>query len=585
MIMNRTRCQLIAPGLCIMAFLSSANIWSQVSPSFPMLHKGYDEKYTVFTDRSLYIAGEDLYFSVFNCSGEEIQSVCRSKVVYIELVKADGEVVTEAKFPLTDEGAEGCIPIPEKTASGTYLLRSYTRWMRNFSPAGYAYNRIKIINSAGLESDNPVADTFGYTCSFVPADSMISKAIPIRCSTDKPVYGIREKAVVSVEIPALSQHILNRYCITVARPGAVFASQKVILKGKNEEDGQQYVLRYLPESEGLTVSGTVLIKKTGEPVKNAFVQLAVLDAKGDYLSYYTGSDGKFFFSLLPIAGRHDLFVTARNAADDDLEIRVDKDYANHNTALYTGPFILDPQERSLALEMMVNAQVRKAYTEKLRPVGLPLKKDSSARCFYGEPLKTVYIDDFIALPTLEEVFFELVPEINIGKRKEITYMLLIGHSRNNTDLASYNPLILLDRIPVYSLKDLLEISPGKIQRIEIINDVYIKGNVMYGGVVSIFSRKGDLAGIKLPRNSYFFDFSGFFPRVDEPEMIPDPSSSRRIPDFRNCLYWNPDVVIKPGDQAGLEFYTSDNKGEYEVVVHGLTSEGEILEKRCRFSVE
>jgi hypothetical protein len=194
-----------------------------------------------------------------------------------------------------------------------------------------------------------------------------------------------------------------------------------------------------------------------------------------------------------------------------------------------------------------------------------LKTDSSSRCFYCEPLKTVYIDDFIALPTLEEVFFELVPEINIGKRKEIKFMVLIGHARNNADLASYNPLILLDRIPVYNLKDLLEIPPDKIQRIELINDVYIKGNVIYGGVVSIFSRKGDLAGIKLPRNSYFFDFSGYFPRPEKSEMIAVPSSSRRIPDFRNCLYWNPEVIIQPGNQASLEFNTSDNKGEFEVV--------------------
>ena len=583
--MNRTGCHIKSLALCIMAFLSSANAWSQVSPSFPLLHKGYNEKYTVFTDRSLYIAGEDLYLSIFDYSEEEIRSVCRSKVVYIELVKADGEVVTEAKFPLTAEGTEGCISIPEKTVSGSYFLRSYTRWMRNFSPAGYAYNRIKIINPSLMEADHPVTDTTGYSCRFVPADTLINEAIPIRCFTNKSVYGIREKAVLSVEIPALSQNILNRFCVTVARPGAVSASGKVRIEGKNGEDGEQYILRYLPESEGLMVSGTVLGKKTGEPAKNAFVQLAVLDAKGDYLSYTTGADGKFFFSLLPLLGRNDLFVTARNAADDELEIRVDKDYANHNIALFTGPFILDQQERSLALDMMVNAQVRKAYAEKFRQVGLPVKTDSSIRCFYGKPLKTVYIDDFIALPTLEEVFFELVPEITIGKRKDITYMELVGHSRNNADLASYNPLILLDRIPVYNLKDLLEISPGKIQRIEIINDVYIKGNVTYGGVVSIFSRKGDLAGIKLPRNSYFFDFSGYFPRTPESEMIPDPSSSRRIPDFRNCLYWNPEIHINPGNKASLEFYTSDNKGEFEVVVHGLTAEGEILEKRCRFRVE
>jgi hypothetical protein len=585
MIMNRTSCNNMHLALCIAAFLSSANAWTQVSPSLPMLQKGYNEKYAVFTDRSLYIAGEDLYFSAFNCSEEKIQSVCRSKVYYVELVKADGDVVAEGKFPMTPEGTEGCISIPEKTSAGIYFLRSYTRWMRNFSPAGYAYNRLKIINPALMESGNPVADTSGYSCSFIPEDSTVNKAIPIRCSTDKISYGVREKAVLSVEIPAVNKSILKRYCITIARPGAVSESRKVIFTGNNEEAGDQYAVRYLPESEGLTVTGAVLIKKTAEPAKNALVQLAILDEKGDYLSYYTGKDGKFFFSLLPLAGRQDLFILARNAADDELEIRVDKDYANHNTAFGTGPFTLDPQERSLALEMMVDAQVKKAYSEKAGPVSLPVKPDSSLRCFYGKPLKTVYIDDFIALPTLEEVFFELVPEIHISKRKEITSMVLNGNPRNSADLASYNPLILLDRIPVYNLKDLLEISPAKIQRIEIINDVYIKGSVIYGGVVSIFSRKGDLAGIKLPRNSYFFDYSGYYPKPDGSAGISDSLSSKRIPDFRNCLYWNPEVFIKPGEKTSLEFYTSDNRGEFEVVVNGLTAEGEIIEKRCRFRVD
>jgi hypothetical protein len=67
-------------------------------------------------------------------------------------------------------------------------------------------------------------------------------------------------------------------------------------------------------------------------------------------------------------------------------------------------------------------------------------------------------------------------------------------------------------------------------------------------------------------------------------MIPDTSSGIRIPDFRNCLYWNPEVFIKPGDKASLEFYTSDNRGEFEVVVRGLTTDGEIIEKKCRFRV-
>jgi hypothetical protein len=45
-----------------------------------------------------------------------------------------------------------------------------------------------------------------------------------------------------------STGIFDQYCITVARPGAVSTGQ-IIFKGKHEENTEQYVLRYLPESK------------------------------------------------------------------------------------------------------------------------------------------------------------------------------------------------------------------------------------------------------------------------------------------------------------------------------------------------
>lgn len=35
-----------------------------------------------------------------------------------------------------------------------------------------------------------------------------------------------------------------------------------------------------------------------------------------------------------------------------------------------------------------------------------------------------------------------------------------------------------------------------------------------------------------------------------------------IPDLRNCLYWNPKYTITDISNSKIEFYTSDNTGEY-----------------------
>jgi hypothetical protein len=578
----------IAHVTCFMVILFSlaGNITAQVIAGSSILHNGYNEKYTVMTDRSIYAAGEKLSFAVFNLSDREIQKAGWSSVYYVELLKSDGTLVTGAKFQLLSWGTEGTILIPDNIATGIYFLCSYTRWMLNFSPSAFACNRIKIINPYMQGIDDQDTGSSVIPDAILSNDTSAVLKMPVSCKIEKSIYGNREKVIVSLEIPLYMKTASERYCITVTRPGAIDTNNAGIIRLNETSREEHHTLHYIPETEGLSLSGQILHKNNADAVKNAFVQLSMLNKDGDYLSYYTGGDGKFYFSLNPFIGQQDLFITAKNASGDPLDIRIDKDFTDHDGPLYSGAFILSGEERSFAVEMMINSQVNQAYAVKIDSTTDRIEQDSTGLYFYGKPLRTVYIDDFIALPTLGEVFFELVPEVNIVKRKGITQLVMTGHARNNTDLASYSPLVLMDRVPLSNLTDLLEVSPGKIQRIELINNLYVKGSIIYGGVVSIFSKKGDLGGINLPPNSSFYVFTGYYPKLSaDDKKYTGSNADARIPDYRNCLYWNPAIFIKPGGNARLEFYTSDNKGDYEVIVRGLTPQGQVMEKRCRFTVK
>ena len=156
----------------------------------------------------------------------------------------------------------------------------------------------------------------------------------------------------------------------------------------------------------------------------------------------------------------------------------------------------------------------------------------------------------------------------------------------NPDITFYKPLILLDFVPVFNAENLLRLSPELIDRIEVINSTYVRGNMCFGGIISVFSKKGDMAGIDLPANSYFFDFKTYEPQDD----ISFPtysglSGNERIPDFRNTMYWNPFLQGKPSETISCEFYASDNTGDYIVIVRGISEQGSILEGHCNFTVE
>jgi hypothetical protein len=95
-----------------------------------------------------------------------------------------------------------------------------------------------------------------------------------------------------------------------------------------------------------------------------------------------------------------------------------------------------------------------------------------------------------------------------------------------------------------------------------------------------------MAGIELPENSYFFDFKTYEPQneISFP-AYPDSKGNERIPDFRNTMYWNPFLHGNPSDTISCEFYTSDNTGEYVVIIRGISEQESILEGHCNFKVE
>jgi hypothetical protein len=70
--------------------------------------------------------------------------------------------------------------------------------------------------------------------------------------------------------------------------------------------------------------------------------------------------------------------------------------------------------------------------------------------------------------------------------------------------------------------------------------------------------------------------------------FPDYSSEdgdMRIPDFRNCLYWEPVMEKEDGGIFRSVFYTSDRTGEYVAVVRGFNSSGRPVYGSKIFRVE
>ena len=90
------------------------------------------ETVSLFTDRTLFIAGEKIFYSgILSVQHEKPDQ--KSIILYAELITPNGKQMAGSKNLLSHQKAEGYLTIPEETLTGNYYVRAYTKYMRNYS--------------------------------------------------------------------------------------------------------------------------------------------------------------------------------------------------------------------------------------------------------------------------------------------------------------------------------------------------------------------------------------------------------------------------------------------------------------------
>ncbi len=105
------------------------------------------EKLFVHTDKTFYLTGETIWFKIYDINATMNAPSDLSKVAYIEVLGMDQKPVMQAKVRLKESSGNGSLVITSTIATGNYILRAYTNWMKNFSPEFYFEKKITIVNT------------------------------------------------------------------------------------------------------------------------------------------------------------------------------------------------------------------------------------------------------------------------------------------------------------------------------------------------------------------------------------------------------------------------------------------------------
>ena len=549
--MNRN----ILPYLLILGALLPAwmGVYSQGMPA-----DAAGERIQVTTDRSMYISGEKVHFTLllFHEKGGPVEEF--SRIVYGEVITSDGVRITGMKYPLEKGSAQGCFTLPEDLISGNYYLRFYTQFMRNCGSDCYAYLLLKIINPNRTEvlmgGDEPVAAVLGKSGNTArPPDGWC------HIHTGKSSYSPREEIRVELKFDS-SKAVPEKVSVSVVPESTFgFLDQPVVARQKTVPDDQ-----YLPETRGISLSGKIVDKSTRNAVPRVKVNLSIIGDKDIYV-VRTDSSGRFFFALPDYQGQRDIFMCVDDGSGITPEILINNDFCTKPVKLPAPVFMLGDEEMKSAYQLMANDRVSAFFNPASPDTAASFIRPKTA--FYGTPSEILYMAKYIELPTLQEYFTELPLSVKIrktGDKKQFRFM------NAGPEMTIFDPLVLIDWVAVNDMNKILAMSPLEIDRVELLDALYVKGNITYGGIISFVSRKSDFAGIELPKSGTFLNYRFLEPCKSDP-MPAD--SLYHLPDSRNTLYWNPDLKPDPDGNARFTFKAPDTPCNYYILVKGFHSDG------------
>ncbi len=340
--------------------------------------------------------------------------------------------------------------------------------------------------------------------------------------------------------------------------------------------------QYAPEYKGPIITGKVINSQTLLPISNTETYLSAPGSATSFMTCMSDSAGKLWYEVRGMKGTTEIIVQVGTAADSAARIEIANPYAENYSTIRMPDFWLSTSTENALLEQHVATQVQNFYS------GNNIKQfvanmDTSA--FYEKADMVYYLDDFTRFSTMEEVLREYVTYTDVRKRKgsfEIPMLDLSRHVFFET-----NPLILVDGVPVFDVDKLVAFDPLKMKKLEMVHRRYILGDSYFTGIMNWRTYKGNLAGYELSPSAMVIDYEGlqlqrefYSPTYDTPEKV-----AAHLPDFRNVLYWTPEIQTKTKGNSLLEFYSSDKKGKYVAIIQGMGLEGEIGSKLIEFEVK
>ncbi len=347
--------------------------------------------------------------------------------------------------------------------------------------------------------------------------------------------------------------------------------------------GKKRMVEFLPEYAGHIITGKMINNATGLPSPEIGGYLSVMGLQTIFRPSESNEKGIIKFDMPNFYNDGEIIVQANPQLDSNHHIEIQNPFSSHLSttplALYTAPQVntSDIQLHHKAV-LVDNYYAGQKYNNGQNP-------NTDTVAFYGKPDKLYMLDNYVRFTTMEEVLREYVAPINVRRRAGKYHLPVFDELRK--DFYDGDPLVLLDGVPIFDMDKVINLDPLKIRKLEVMSLTYFQNNTFYSGIANFTTYKGNLDGYELDPHATVIDYEGLQLQREfySPTYETSGQKNNHMADFRNLLYWSPDIKTNLTGKKDLSIFSSDLPGTYAIVLEGISADGKTISKVVKFEVK
>ena len=540
------------------------------------------EKTYISTDREIYVSGDKIWCSAFCVDAANgLRPSSLSAIAYVEIVSEDG-TLESGKIALSEGRGAGTIEIPATAPTGNYRIVAYTAYTKNtpgFNPQEHISKTISIFNTSTKErvkNGVKILSDSEYDALRTPAGAQpAAGALSIVCHRSAEGY-LEVVLTNNSAAPAdLSLSLSNRDGIIPPDNTSIDAFMVAEASAAQAAAGAESApaaavstAAELPEYEGEIIRGRIAGATTDEieGLKGRSAFISVPTEKSDLYSSVVDNDGMIKFVTNNIYGTKEMVCEIE---DNDLarcHIELISPFVSPKLkgipALQMAPSIKeDLQRRGLSVQLC------RSFSADTLASLMPIRENPLIPSYDAIEYK---LDDYKRFPVMRELFIEFINEIKVRRVDGKEQLKVKTHLKERVSLFDKNnSLIMVDGIPVFDHSQVIEYDPLLVESVVVYPYMYYTGWRSFCGMANFVTYKKNLPGIKFNDGVRVVQFKG----CSYPMAFTCQEIGEDFPDYRELLYWHPQIKLPAGESSSIKVKIPANVKEIRICVEGMMENG------------